>query len=332
MILPYGLMVGGHVTPIDHQYFSPTDFQSAPDTYNVYAAADATIVDIGTRQHSGFGNYANQTVTDYRIVFAISCRLLYYYDLVTSLAPDIQAAYQAQGNKIDLPVKAGQVIGKIGGQTLDYAVWDTDHKLTGYVNLADYQAESWKQFTADPLNYYTEEAKANALAKYARQAEPRSGKIDYDVDGKLIGNWFQQGTDGYGGTSGEGNGNYWTGHLAFAPDYLDPNSWLISIGIWPDGASQFAAAEDGPNPADVDQATGLVKYTLVEYREYVGGQSWDGMSLPTGTISVHKYTQNIGGCLLVQMTGIRELKAEAFKGQSCTQLNGFDDQAVLYER
>ena len=26
VILPYGLMVGGHVTPIDHQYFSPRDY------------------------------------------------------------------------------------------------------------------------------------------------------------------------------------------------------------------------------------------------------------------------------------------------------------------
>lgn len=28
MIIPYGLVVGDHVTPIDHQYFSPTVFHS----------------------------------------------------------------------------------------------------------------------------------------------------------------------------------------------------------------------------------------------------------------------------------------------------------------
>src|SRR3989344_3081213 len=26
IVIPYGLMVGGHVTPIDHQYFSPKDY------------------------------------------------------------------------------------------------------------------------------------------------------------------------------------------------------------------------------------------------------------------------------------------------------------------
>lgn len=334
MIQPYGLMIGGHVTPIDHQYFSPADFNSAPDTYDVYAMADARIVGIGTRQHPGFGQYKDRTVTDYRLVFTVSCKLLYYYDLVTSLAPDIQAEYEAKGNAIDLPVKSGQLIGKIGGQTLDFAVWDMDVNLTGFVVPEHYVAESWKIHTADPLNYYTDEVKAQALSKYARQAEPRSGKIDYDVDGKLIGNWFKVGTNGYGGVSGNTGYNYWTGHLSFAPDFLAPSGWLISIGNWPapEGASQFAAAESGPHPADVDVDTHLVKYTLVEYRQYVNGQSWSGMTRPQGALTLHKYTSNVHGCFLVQMTGTRTLTAEAFKGKSCASISGFDENAVMYER
>src|SRR6266511_2905694 len=35
LIQPMGLMVGGHVTPIDHQYYLPTNFRSPPDTYPV---------------------------------------------------------------------------------------------------------------------------------------------------------------------------------------------------------------------------------------------------------------------------------------------------------
>src|SRR3989344_143413 len=49
IVVPYGLMVGGHVTPIDHQYFSPKDYKSKPDAYEVRAMADSTIVDITTR-------------------------------------------------------------------------------------------------------------------------------------------------------------------------------------------------------------------------------------------------------------------------------------------
>lgn len=329
MILPYGLVVGGHVTPIDHQYFSPTNFQSAPDTYDVYAMADARIVDIGTRQHPGFGPNANLTVTDYRLVFTISCRLFYYYDLVTSLAPDIKVAFDDQGREIDLPVKAGQLIGKIGGQTLDFAVWDTDKPLTGFIVPEHYGAETWKVYTADPLDYYTDELKAQALSKYIRVAEPVSGKIDYDVDGRLIGNWFQQGTNGYKGVVGEGNGEYWVGHLAFAPDYIDPTHFIVSIGNWPGEASQFAVKDNAPDPATVSQETGLVKYELAQINYRTPSGFWDRASIVTPiTVEPGSITQ---GCMLVQLTGERTLKAQAFKGTACSSVAGFTD-AVVYER
>ncbi|MBI3624122.1 hypothetical protein HY218_00665, partial [Candidatus Saccharibacteria bacterium] len=32
-ILPYGLMVGGHVTPVDHQYYNGLDVRALRDTY-----------------------------------------------------------------------------------------------------------------------------------------------------------------------------------------------------------------------------------------------------------------------------------------------------------
>src|SRR5689334_10888568 len=35
ILIPYGETVGGHVTPIDHQYFSPTIFNSPADKYPV---------------------------------------------------------------------------------------------------------------------------------------------------------------------------------------------------------------------------------------------------------------------------------------------------------
>ena len=82
MVLPYGLMIGGHVTPIDHQYFSPTVFNSQRDKYEVRAMADSNIVDIQPR--------VKPEGTEYRFVFTISCTFFYYYDLVTSLAPDIK--------------------------------------------------------------------------------------------------------------------------------------------------------------------------------------------------------------------------------------------------
>lgn len=332
-ILPYGLMVGGHVTPVDHQYFSPTVFNSKTGTYNVYAMADSHLVDIGTRTHQGQGVNSAITVTDYRLVFYVSCRLLYYYDLINVLTPGLQDQWKAADG--DLPVTSGQLIGKIGGQTLDFAVWDTTKPLTGFIDPADYAREDWKQYTADPLNFYTDDVKAAALAKYVRTAAPRSGKIDYDLDGQLIGNWFQQNADGTTtGYAGTGSGEYWTTHLSFSPYFLDPNGFLISIGNWPkpEGASQFATKESTPNPAEVDISTGLVKYNLVKFEDHkANGQRWDNMIFPNSSITLGKQSQ-VEGCMLVQMTAARTIKAEALKSKTCASVSGFTSAAVIYIR
>lgn len=334
-ILPYGLMTGGHVTPVDHQYFSPIVFDSLPSTYDVYAMADSRLVDIQTRQHPGQGQNKNIIVTDYRLVFSISCRLFYYYDLVNSLVPGLEEQFNSWSwpNRKGVEVKSGQLIGKIGGQTLDFAVWDTDKPLNGFIDPAHYYPETWKLYTVDPLDYYTDDVKAAVLAKYVRTAEPRSGKIDYDVDGKLIGNWFEKGTRGYNGLLGEGNGDYWTGHLSFSPYFLDPEEFLVSIGAWPkpDGASQYATKTGMPNPANVDISTSLVKYDLVRFSDLkANGQRWDNMTFASPvTLAKQSFVE---GCILVQMTGTRSLKAEAFKRQACSDVRGFTSAAKVYER
>lgn len=319
-ILPYGLTVGGHVTPIDHQYFSPADFSSKRDAYPVYAMADANIVDIGPRETDGG--------TEYRLVFSISCTLFYYYDLVTSLTPEIEAAWKKQENGIVYPVKEGEQIGYIGGQTLDFAVWDTDVNLTGFIVPEHYKGESWKIHTVDPLNYYTDELKAKVLAKYMRTIEPVSGKIDYDVDGKLIGNWFIEGTGGYIGGSLEG---YWKTHLSIAPDAYDPTSIVVSIGDFGGKALQFGVKGNSPDPAKIGVKDELVKYELVQQDwADANGNHWDRTSLVKGLKAQNQTT--VQGVALFQLTGTRTLKAEFFPGKTASQVTGFTANAKMYER
>jgi len=74
LLIPYGLMVGDHVTPIDHQYFQPTVFRSAKDTYPVYAMADSQITGIEVHPPE---NGSNGRI---RMVFTVSCTFFYYYD------------------------------------------------------------------------------------------------------------------------------------------------------------------------------------------------------------------------------------------------------------
>ena len=317
-IEPYGLMIGDHVTPIDHQYFSPTIFHSPKDTYDVYAMADSKIVSIETHP------------TRIRLIFSITCTFFYYYDLVTSLEPEIK------DKKLPISVKAGQLIGHIGGQTLDFAVWDTTKPLPGFIVPEHYQAEPWKIYTQDPLDYYTDEIKEQISSKYVRTVEPTSGKIDYDIDGKLIGNWFEESRDGYAGDSTDPGKEYWKEHLSIAPFALDPTAFIISVGFLANengiAGNQFSIPRDAPDPATVGVENGLVEYELRTWKDVKeDGSKWDHFSATKG-IKLNNDNFPIQGCAVVQLLEKRKLKFEVFLRQSCENVSNFSSNAKIYER
>jgi hypothetical protein len=207
--------------------------------------------------------------------------------------------------------------------------------LTGFVVPEHYKNEAWKIYTADPLNYYTDDLKALTLSKYVRTAEPRSGKIDYDIDGKLIGTWFLEGTNGYGGAS-EGHGSgYWSGHLSFAPDHYDTATQIISVGYLAptdgQGINQFAVPKGSPDPATISPQSGLVKYDLKRWNYLkADGSQWNSMEFTTG-VTVSSDGQATMGCALVQMTQTRKLKFETFMDSDCSAVHDFKTPKI-YER
>ncbi len=64
----------------------------------------------------------------------------------------------------------------------------------------------------DPFAYFEEPLRTHLLEKNLRAAEPRGGRVDFDIDGRLVGNWFLEGTKGDDEQKA----------LAFVYDYLDP--------------------------------------------------------------------------------------------------------------
>jgi len=323
-LIPYGSVVGGHVTPIDHEYFTPAKYNSARDSYPVFAMADANIVDIQPRVTPSHG-------TDYRLIFAHSCTSLYYYDLLTDLTGKVKEAYQKSGESVNIPIMAGDQVGAIGGQTLDFALWDTSTHLTGFVNPASYDGEAWKIYTTDPFPSYTPALRAIVTARDPRTVPPIAGKIDYDKDGKLIGNWFLAGSGGYHDLKLNPASDYWKTHLSIAPDVYDPSVFVISIGDFGGQALQFIADGNTPDPAGVGIDTGLVKYDLSKYI-YVktDGSRWDNMTMTLNPKPV-TYSSN-QGCLLVQLTAKRALMAQSFPGQACAGVSNFDSAAKTFER
>lgn len=332
-IIPYGLMVNQHVTPIDHQYFAPLSYDSPRDAYEVRAPADGRIVSIQHRT-SDYASFTHGRTTDeYRVVIDHTCTFLSYFDLITSLSPEIQSQVGKQEYvNVNIPVKAGQVIGKIGGQTLDFAVWDTTKTLSGFLVPDRYKNEPWKIHTVDPLDYATPELKAFMLRFNPRKSQPVSGKIDYDKDGTLAGNWFLKGQSD--NTSNDQNNlDSWKNEFAFAPNNYDPSLWEISSGAWGENAGQFAISAAQPRPDSVGVQSGLVKYDLYQVQLLADGKMMnDERSLNGKQIITAKAGGQFMGCMLIQLTTPREMKAEGFPKQPCATLTGFNSDVKTYER
>jgi hypothetical protein len=320
-------------------YFTPMDRSLGRDSYEVRAIADGVLWDLGPRDvHTDTGEKKKR---EWRMVFAHTCTFHSYFDLLTSLAPDILAEWEeTRGNRNEgwkgIPIKSGQVVGRIGGQTLDFGVYDYEIVLDGFIFPEHYDSEPWKIHTVDPFPYFPAGVRKVLLQKNLRKVEPVAGKIDHDIDGKLTGNWFEVDTNWY---ASKGRDRYWAGHLAIVPNHIDPTAWMFSIGHWTgeetsSGAANFIIVNAEPNPKNVGINEGIVKYELAEYC-YSPVDDMDNCSkihTPAKQLLARPNPQIDIGVVLVQMIEDRLLKVEAFPGRKITEVESFTSAAKLYER
>lgn len=145
------------MTPIDHLYFYSKG-NTKRDANPVYAMADGFIVgdDIEERgQKLKDGKLDKGAI---QIIVQHNCSTFSYYDLMTSLDPGIAAKLEKGEKRV--AIKAGQVIGRVGGQSLDTAIFNADMKLTGFINPSSYSGEPWKIHVDDFLNILVAKIKA----------------------------------------------------------------------------------------------------------------------------------------------------------------------------
>jgi len=327
-VVPAGTLAGAHVTPIDHLYFYPKDMQNR-DAAPVYAMADGYIVSYQERTQR-VDNGAQQK-GEYRIDIQHNCDVFSYFDLMTSLDPSIKDKVSSKENgKIRVPVKAGQVLGRVGAQSLDTAIYNYSTTLTGFVNTKTYDGEPWKIHLDDFFKYFKDPIRSEMLAKNERKVEPYGGKIDYDIDGKLVGNWFEEGTNGYAGPKefqakpGVGGKGYWSGHLSIAPDAITPKNINISFGEYQGEAKQFRATTSSPDPKLIGVESGLTKYEYTRYTQQGGDFN------PTG--GVMQGQNQVLGTVLFQLTETQKLKMEYFPGKMSSQVSAFTGSAKIYVR
>src|SRR3989344_396904 len=337
-VQPYGIMVGAHVIPTSHGYISPADFRGPRDQYPVYAIAYGYIVNVSHRGEAVGDNLDPSRVTDeYQLWFEHSCTFYTYYDLLTSLSADLQLVVGKltgfQNKNVRIPIKAGQVVGRIGGQTVDFGVWNFEKKPAFFANPNSYEED--RPYLDDMFKYFNEPLKNQLLVKAVRVVEPRSGRVDYDMTGKMVGGWFKDGSGGFQGPPGIQDTlgrRAWDGHLAIAYDFIDPSAIKFSVGNWQGAATQFAVKGNTPDPATIGVESGMIKYELTE-GGYVDGDTGHTVMLDRVVANPKLKSQNqVKGTALAQLITPDKLKIELFPNKTAAEVTAFTTAAQIYTR
>lgn len=328
LAVPLGLMTGGHVTPIDHMYFQ--DFDNQEVDIEVYSPGDGIITDMEFMFGSYFRGEEEIFWEDYRLVIQHTCTISSIFIHIDVISDKLKAVAPEKGGygSPRIQVEAGEVLGWYSNN-VDYNVVDQDVVLPGLLVAEHYASEDWKIHTpSDQYSYFNEPIRSQLIEKSLRHEPPFSGKFDWDIDGRLQGNWFIEGSKGYDAEVGQ---QYWDSHLSFSPNYLDYDHYIASIGDFQGEAQQFGIKEHDIMPPDVSISSGLVKYELVTYDFFTDtGESWD-----RSTLAVIEEVRNydfVQGVVLVEMIEDRKLRFEVFPGKTKEEVSGFTEDAKLYIR
>lgn len=287
-ILPLGnLNPPDHTIPSDHIYFYVGFLRPGVRNVPVVAPGDGTVTTIlrGSRP-------------DTKIFVRASSTHQYYLDHVI-----LDAGIQ-QGTRLT----AGQAIGTSGGGFgVDLGVINASRTLF-FVNPARYPTDT---LHADaPLRYYADPVRSQLYAMVRRESDGLDGRIDYDVAGRLSGNWFLEGLP----VSQSAEVSAGSAELAFVFDNVRPSEAIVSSGGLL-GLTGTYRIQSGAIPfADVSPETGVVTYQLSQS----GGTSGLGSPVVLGT-------------LLVQMTAPDRIRAELVRGQALVARE-FSADARVYVR
>ncbi len=335
-IAPLGMMVRDHVTPSDHMGFGPRDFTAPPDRWEVLAPADGFIVTL-TRNR-----FPDGTPEDYLVIIEHSGSMYSWIGLINQLDPAILAAVPGEipyGGWFParIPVQEGQVLGRFGGNHgIDVSLIDTDVTLPGFVYPQHYDLEPWKIHVVDFFDYLDEPVRGDLLRIMKRRAVPAGGKIDYDVDGTLAGNWFVEGTNWIKGLPGARVPS--ATHLALAFHHIDPSKIVVSLGNFNGQQNQYWVVGNAPDPSTVTEANRIIKYELVYAGLSNGGDPFDASQFGVQGVVLAELLPappppaSADAGVVMAAAPSRRARIEVFPGKRASDVTGFTSAARIYER
>ena len=291
-LTPLGnLAPAGHVLPTDHVYLYAVDFDHPP------AVPDSSVRPVYAPATGALSFMLHQPGGDWKLEFRVTATFTYYLDHVVLESGTL---------KLGDIVHAGDQVGVTGpGATVDLGAFDTGVTLAGFANPARFSDETLH--CVSPWKYFSDSLKAIIYPRLRRSATTadRDGRIDFDIPGHLVGDWFDASlppaqTEGPTG---------WPMSVAFVYDYFDPGLVRISIGGTIAGPGVWTIPPDAPRPADVTPASGLVAYRLM-----YTGSTWQQSAL-----------------MLVQLLDPAHLRIEVFAGDTAGTA-AFDANARTYVR
>ena len=303
----------GHPIPTSHVYWGLARKDLNPsleeDGFNkpIRAPANGVITKI---IFTHWGSYP-----DYSIVIRHTNTFITQFNHLSEIDSSImektgQLQEGFDGNKTYIPITAGDIIGKTSveyGQSaaMDMGAYDRD--TSHFIHPEKYPIPISNAVC--PLDYFSGEAKQSVFSKVKRIANPRGGIFDFEQPGKLVGNWFFEGTTG---SSEDGYKNY----LSFAYDMYEPQYLRISLGERMVGTLTRVRG-NVPDFKNINISSGQVVYKLHGVRE---GDEFFNQPLS----EIVNYT------FLVQMINNEKIKVELFIGDLANP--SFTDNAKFYTR
>ena len=179
MTEPQGIMIGDHVTPIDHGYISikslakPLANRTDADFVPVSAPADAEVIEV-----SMLGGAANTVATNIRVVLAHGCETYSIFMVLNQLSgalaylqDDLVAQRQLAPY---VRLLAGEEFARQRDNPVDFAVQVGASWLPGYVAPFSYaEGEAGKPYTVDPWASFSPDLEEAYQDSMQRLVPPR---------------------------------------------------------------------------------------------------------------------------------------------------------------
>jgi hypothetical protein len=330
--IKYFFPMGGlNVQPKDHGGFVLKNPHVFPANIPVFAVADGVVIRIsyGKREIPPIEDAPKsswyKTYDDHLIQLKVSETMIINYAHVTDFHPDFAAKLPDQkidkeGRdmevEVEVEVHEGDILGYVRPHgAMDFSISDLELQLN-FLNPGRYPG--LHIYSGNIFDYF-EEGLSGEMEKFAfRKEPPRGGKIDYDVKGKIVGNWFLENTTSY---------VQWSRQLAIVYHDLFGDRITISDGSpmrdvpgsddpgYPDS---WWVKGNSPRPETIGISEGKVRYELIYPRNYRDLDEYiDEL-------------QHVAGIMLVQALENDRIRVEIFKGSVVA--TDFTSAAKIYVR